>query len=136
MNLSFTVFVAAGLAFGVLFFAKGKPSETRLASVLVPAAKADVRADSNRYLLRSAGNLSCKVIRGGSEGAYTLRAGPDCERLLPGLSKVRFWQERDDGAIVFSRDGADELVAFAAADGAAYESFRPASALISLGAED
>jgi hypothetical protein len=136
MTLSFPAVVAAGLAFGAFFVAKGKPPETALASVLVPAAKADVRTQSNRYLLRSVDNLSCKVIRGGTEGAYTLRADPDCERLLPGLSKVRFWRERDDGAIVFSREGADDLVAFGAADGVAYESFRPVSALISLAADD
>ena len=53
-----------------------------------------------------------------------------------GASKVRFWQERDDAVVVFSRDGIDDLVTFAVADGVAYESFRPASALISVVAVD
>lgn len=137
MNL-FPALVAVGLALGVAVVAKGKPPETTMASMLVTTARAGTSAGTDRYLLRSAGDLACKVVRGAAtgSGSYTLQANEDCERLLQGLSKVRFWQERDDGAIVFSRDGADDLVTFALADGVAYESFRPASALISLAAQD
>jgi hypothetical protein len=65
-----------------------------------------------------------------------MRAGPECDRLLPGLSAARFWQERDGGQIVIGRNLADDLISFAVGDGVAYESFRPASALISMTADD
>lgn len=135
MNL-FPAVVAVGLAFGLAVVAKGKPSETAVASMIAPAAKASV--DTESYRLRSASDRACRLSRGAEagDGTYAIRADADCERLLPGLSKVRFWQERDDGIVVFSRDGTDELVTFAEADGIAYESFRPASALISLAAQD
>ena len=135
MNL-FPAVVAVGLAFGVAVVAKGKPPETGVASMIAPAAKASV--DTESYRLRSANDRACRLSRGAEAGAgtYAVRADPDCERLLPGLSKVRFWQERDDGIVDFSRDGTDELVTFAEADGIAYESFRPASVLISLATDD
>ena len=135
MNL-FPAVVAVGLAFGVAVVAKGKPPETAVASMIVPAAKAGV--DTESYRLRSASDLACRLSRGvqAGDGTYAVHADADCERLLPGLSNVRFWQERDDGIVVFSRDGTDELVTFAEADGIAYESFRPASVLISLATDD
>lgn len=132
----FPAVVAVGLAFGLAVVAKGKPPETAVASIIAPAAKAGVDAES--YRLRSAGDHACRLSRGAETvaGTYAIRADADCERLLPGLSNVRFWQERNDGIVVFSRDGTDELVTFAEADGIAYESFRPASVLISLAVED
>lgn len=136
MNL-FPALVAVGLALGVAVVARGKLPETTMASMLVPTAKAGARPAIDRYLLRTPGNLACTVVREKAidGGAFTLRADLDCERLLPGLSQVRYWRERDD-VVVFSRDGTDDLLAFAVADGAGYESFRPASALISLAAAD
>jgi hypothetical protein len=136
MNL-FPAVVAVGLAFGLAVVAKGKPPETAVASMITPA-RAGTGADGDRYRLQSVSDRACRVSRGAETGAgtYAIRADADCERLLPGLSKVRFWQERDDGIVVFSRDGTDELVTFAEADGVAYESFRPASALISLATDD
>jgi hypothetical protein len=138
MNPSFTALVAVGLALSVAAVAKGKPPEAALALAVLPTAKTEVRTDGNHYRLRSITNLACGLIRGAAadDGSYSLRADLDCERLLPGLSEVRFWQERDDGVIVFSRNGADDVITFAVADGVAYESFRPASALISLAADD
>ena len=135
MNLSFTALITVGLALGVIA-AKGKSSEPE--SVVLSAAKADVRPGEERFVLRLAGNLRCEIARSeaASNGVYTLRAGSECEHLLPGLSEVRFWQEHVDGSVVLGRNLADDLVSFAVADGVAYESFKPASALISLTAED
>ena len=92
MNI-FPALVAAGLALGIALVAKGEPPEGAVASVLVPAARADVPVD-DRYLLRAAGDLACEVVRGNStgDGAFTLQADENCDQLLPGLSQVRFWQ--------------------------------------------
>jgi hypothetical protein len=134
----FPALLAVGLALGGAFLAKGKPPETTAASMLGPVARTGQPSSDGRYLLWSGDDLACAVVRGkaAGDGAYMLSADADCERLLPGLSKVRFWQERDDAVVVFSRDGIDDLVTFAVADGVAYESFRPASALISVVAAD
>lgn len=134
----FPALVAVGLALGVAIAVRDAPPEAAKASLLVAPAKADRAAAGNRFLLRSAGDLACEVVRGAAtgRGSYALQPDADCERLLPGLSQVRFWQDRDDAVVVFSRDGTDDLVTFAVGDGVAYESFRPASALISLAAED
>jgi hypothetical protein len=134
MNLSFTALVAIGLALSAIA-ATGKSPDT---AVLASATRSDAREDGDRFRLRSMDNLSCEIVRGAvaSDGVYSLRADPECDRLLLGLSRVRFWQERNGGVIVFGGNLADDLISFAVADGVAYESFRPASALISLTAHD
>lgn len=134
----FPALVAVGLVLGVAVAVTGAPPDTATASSLAAPAKAGGAAAGNRFLLRSAGDLACEVVRGPATGSggYALQPEAGCERLLPGLSEVRFWQERDDAVVVFSRDGTDGVVTFAVADGVAYESFRPASALISLAAKD
>ena len=136
MNLLLTALVAAGLALGVIA-AKGKSPETG-SETARPVLQTAVQGADERFVLRSADNLSCEIARGEatSSGVYALRADPECEGLLPGLSDVRFWQEGSDGSVVLGRNLADQLISFAVADGVAYESFRPTSALISLAAQD
>ena len=136
MNLLLTALVAAGLALGVIA-AKGKSPETG-SETARPVLQTAVQGADERFVLRSADNLSCEIARGEatSSGVYALRADPECEGLLPGLSDVRFWQEGSDGSVVLGRNLADQLISFAVADGIAYESFRPTSALISLVAQD
>jgi hypothetical protein len=69
-------------------------------------------------------------------GVAELDVEPGCDDVLPGLSRARHWQERDDGSVVISVDGGKAIVSFAVADGVAYESFAPRSPLISLIAEN
>src|SRR5262245_11214648 len=104
MKLSIAVLIATGLAFGAIAAARKSP-ETAAAPILTPAVKADAGENGERYQLRSMDDLSCEVVRGraASDGVYAMRAGPDCDRLLPGLSAARFWRERDGGLIVFGR---------------------------------
>jgi hypothetical protein len=136
MNLSLMALVASGLALGAIAASEKSP-EPAARPELAHMVAADTRQDGERYRLRSMDNLSCQIIRGAaaSDGVYTLRADAACDRLLPGLSRVRFWQEHD-GLIVLGGNLADDLISFAVADGVSYESFRPASALISLTADD
>jgi hypothetical protein len=137
MKLFFTALIATGLAFGAIA-ATGKSPETATDPVFTRVARANGGEGGERYHLRSVDNLSCEVARSAAaaDGVYTMRAGSECDRLLPGLSAARFWRERDGGLIVLGRNLADDLISFAVADGIAYESVRPASALISMTAVD
>ena len=136
MKLSFVVLIATGLAFGAIAATRKSP-EMAVDPILTSEVRADAGRNGERYQLRSMDDFSCEIVRGNaaSDGVYPMRAGPECDRLLAGLSTARFWKERD-GLIVFGRNIADDLISFSVADGVAYESFRPASALISMTAAD
>lgn len=86
------------------------------------------------YRLVADGDEACTVKRGPrlSGGLSQLVIGPACRSLLPGIERARFWREGEDGVVTFSENGADPIVAFAAADGAGYESFAPAVPMLSL----
>lgn len=80
---------------------------------------------------------SCTVRKSPGDGLIaTVSVEPGCDALLPGLSHARYWQEGDDGSIVFSAESHEAIVSFTMADGVAYESFEPRSPLISLIAEN
>ncbi len=85
MNL-FPALVAVGLALGVAVVAKGKPPETTMASMLVTTAKAGTSAGNDRYLLRSAGDLACEVVRGAAtgSGSYALQANAGLRTVATG----------------------------------------------------
>jgi hypothetical protein len=90
------------------------------------------------FLVRALGSdESCRVRKAVMLGGVAeLDVEPGCDDVLPGLSRARHWQERDDGSVVISVDGGKAIVSFAVADGVAYESFAPRSPLISLIAEN
>jgi hypothetical protein len=56
----------------------------------------------------------------------------NCRRLLPGIERAKFWQEKQDGTVALSANGTDPIVTFAVADGDGYESCAPALPLLSL----
>lgn len=115
---------AAALCGGIHFYGGQAP----VAVAATPAASAMV------YRLVANGEQACTVVRGAplDGGLSELRPSPGCEKLMPGLSRARFWREREDGAVAFSADGTDEIAAFASADGEGYESFRPMAPVLSL----
>jgi hypothetical protein len=103
-----------------------------------PSEATGIAQESGIYhLKRGGGSVSCIVARGAdlSEGLSELRVEPSCEDVMPGMATVKYWRETDD-TVIFSRDGDDALVTFAMADGVAYESFAPASPLLSLAFND
>ena len=55
-----------------------------------------------------------------------------CSAMMPALAKARYWQDNSDGTVSFISDEGLAVVEFFAADGIAYESFRPETALLSL----
>jgi hypothetical protein len=72
-------------------------------------------------------SASCEIVKGKAQrsGRAPLTVDPACERVLPGMSRVRFWREKPDGSIDFTGEAGEALATFAAGKGVAYESFRP-----------
>jgi hypothetical protein len=57
---------------------------------------------------------------------------PACDRVLPGLSSVQYWQEGADGTVTWSADGTTASVVFGVGDGVAYESVEPRIPVLAL----
>jgi hypothetical protein len=90
---------------------------------------------SNSYRLVANGDQgACAVTRGASisDGLSLLTVAPTCRRLLPGIERAKFWRDQNDGTVAFSANGVDPIVTFAVADGDGYESYAPATPLLSL----
>ncbi|ESY67729.1 MAG: hypothetical protein E5Y02_06725 [Mesorhizobium sp.] len=94
-------------------------------------------APSNTYRLVANGDeAACAVSRGAeiSDGLSLVTVAPTCRRLLPGIEQAKFWREQTDGSVAFSANGIDPIVTFSIADGNGYESYAPATPLLSLAA--
>jgi len=90
---------------------------------------------SNSYRLVANGDQgACAVTRGASisDGLSLLTVAPTCRPLLPGIERAKFWRDQNDGTVAFSANGVDPIVTFAVADGDGYESYAPATPLLSL----
>lgn len=82
-------------------------------------------------------STSCMVVKGEalSPGYASLKVNPGCDEVYGGLSRARFWRERADGSIAFMDSDNAPIAEFAFGDGVDYESYLPASAMLSLWAE-
>ncbi len=82
-------------------------------------------------------STSCMITRGEelTPGYAPLNVNKGCDEIHPGLSNVKFWREREDGSIAFMDAENSAVAEFAFGDGVDYESYQPASALLSLWAE-
>lgn len=69
-------------------------------------------------------------------GLRPLRLAPGCVAGNPGLAEARYWLERRDGTVAFSGEDGRIVVEFAAADGAAFESYSPPQPVMTLFAGD
>lgn len=87
-----------------------------------------------RFRLSAAGGSSCIVTRFAAKTGEPARLAADdgCNAVMPGLSKLRLWQEASDGSVMLSDVRGTVLATFAAADGAGYESFEPLRPLMAL----
>ncbi|QPC89419.1 hypothetical protein [Mesorhizobium sp. INR15] len=98
---------------------------------------ADEATPSSSFRLVANGDEgACAVTRGAavSAGVSLLTVDANCRGLMPGIERAKFWRERDDGTVAFSANGIDPIVTFSVADGDGYESYAPASPLLSLAA--
>jgi len=115
---------AAAVAGGVQLFHGG--SGESIASETAP---------SSSYRLTANGDeAACAIRRGAnmSDGLSLLTVAPNCRKLLPGIERAKFWREEADGTVAFSANGIDPIVTFSVADGDGYESYAPATPLLSL----
>lgn len=92
------------------------------------------RPTVERLTLQSSGETdTCTIEKSRAAGPVThVVVAPECDRLLPGLSKATSWIEQADGTVALSADGSAPAAVFAEADGVAYESIEPRTPLLSL----
>ena len=83
-------------------------------------------------------DTGCSVVveKRGLDRAGGLRLGDACAETAPEMAGLRFWAENADGSISFGESEGKAVYSFAAADGAAYESYDPQTPLISLISSD
>ena len=97
----------------------------------------EVTRSSTYRLVANGDEGACAVSRRAeiSDGLSLLTVAPTCRRLIPGIERAKFWRDQNDGTVAFSANGIDPIVTFAAADGDGYESYAPATPLLSLAGE-
>lgn len=86
----------------------------------------------------SADSTGCSLAAGHAPegGLRPLRLAPGCVADNPGLAEARYWLDRPDGTVAFSGADGRVLAEFAAADGAAFESYHPRLPVMTLFADD
>ena len=106
----------------------------RLNSSASAAPEARSNPPVERFLLQASGDeQTCPIEKAKGNGPVTyVMIAPQCDELLPGLSKAQFWIENQDGTVMLSADGRSPSIIFARADGVAYESIKPRMPLMSL----
>ncbi|WP_157188234.1 AprI/Inh family metalloprotease inhibitor [Nitratireductor pacificus] len=102
-----------------------------------PAGSARVAESAGQRvftLARAGADLGCAVTMAPVPPMQRaeLRLTDACPETLPALAEVRYWQDDGDGAVMFLGEQGQPVVEFFAADGVAYESIRPARAMLSL----
>lgn len=99
-----------------------------------PAAEAAPDPAVEMFQLQASGDAAtCLVEKAVGAGALShVIVAPDCEAVMPGLSKIRYWREQADGTVALSPDGRTPTVVFGLADGVAYESVAPRAPLMAL----
>jgi hypothetical protein len=102
------------------------------------SAADEVTPSSTYRLVANGDEAACAVSRDAeiSAGLSLLTVASTCRRLLPGIERAKFWREQNDGTVAFSANGIDPIVTFAVADGDGYESYAPATPLLSLAVGD
>ena len=124
-----SVLVAAAALFGGVQLFHGGAGQS---------AAGEVTRSTSFRLVANGDEGDCAVTRGAAinDGLSLLTVAPNCRRLLPGIERAKFWREEQDGTVAFSADGIDPIVTFSVADGDGYESYAPATPLLSLATAD
>ncbi len=136
MNLAISTVVAAGLLVAAGVISSGPGGERQAIAATAVAMPQAGAFEDEIFRMSSAGDISCAITRGDQVSAdrLELEVEPSCAALLPGIEHAKYWQEQEDGSVVFTENGKDAIVSFSFGDGVAYESFEPSTPLISLDA--
>ena len=125
--------LAGGSMFAVVAMAGLKlHSQAQAAPDAAPAPQMEA------FRLQASGDVAdCTIAKAiGAGPLVRVSVAQDCDGLLPGLSKMRYWREGADETVTLSTDGKMASVVFGPADGVAYESLEPRTPLMSLIASD
>lgn len=135
------VLVSGALALGLLGstgYLSLHPANGSKSAAGPAGADADlsVRAHPVFALAKAGVDQGCAVTMGATLPMQRaeLELTEACAAMMPALAKARYWQDNSDGTVAFISDEGRAVVEFFAADGVAYESFRPETALLSLSA--
>ncbi|MBZ9676550.1 hypothetical protein [Mesorhizobium sp. ES1-1] len=128
MKKTLSILAVAAALFGCALLLDSGSGESAAAAV----------TPSNTFTLVANGDEGvCTVTRGDalSDSLSRLTVAPNCRQLLPGVEQAKFWREQNDGVVAFSANGVDPIVTFSVADGDGYESYAPATPILSLAAD-
>lgn len=107
---------------------------------LIVAALPETGDREARFRLRSSTlDTDCSIAAEETvveDGRRRLRLDAACARLVPVLEGARWWLERPDGSVAFALADGRVVAEFAAADGAAFESYAPRLPIMTLLAAD
>lgn len=132
-----TAYATTAVLAGMLL-AAGAIQKTSEPDLVTTASIAPSPAQDGFRLVSTAGEADCLLAVGyAPEGRMRpLRLAPGCVADNPELAGARYWLDRPDGAIAFSGADGNIVAEFAAADGAAFESYYPARPVMTLLALD
>lgn len=118
-----------------LILAAGAVGQAPETDSLTTASIAPVHAPDRFRLLSSGEAGECRLSVGQAAKDATkrpLQLAQACLADHPGLAGAHYWVEQADGAIALSEVGGHVLARFAAADGAAFESYYPTLPVMTL----
>ena len=134
---------AAGLlaaaVLAAVAFDLGPRLETTMLDTTTTASLAPAAAPQDSFrLVSTSGGVGCSLAAGDAteDGLRPLRLAAGCAADNPALAQARYWLDRPDGTVAFSGADGRILAEFAAADGAAFESYHPPLPIMTLIAED
>jgi hypothetical protein len=123
---SFALLVGIGLAAVAIV---GLRLNSSASAAPVPESAAPIE----RFVLQASGDApDCSIEKAEGQGLTHVLVSSACDAVLPGLSKLHYWNEKPDGTVELSADGHAATVVFAPSDGVAYESVEPRVPLMSL----
>lgn len=120
---------AAILAAASIFQAGPRLDATTTASLATAGAPQD------RFrLVSTLGEAGCSLTAGqaGKDGLRPLVLAAGCIDGNPALAQARYWLDRPDGTVALSAADGRVVAEFAAADGAAFESYDPPLPVMTL----
>ncbi|RIK85727.1 MAG: hypothetical protein DCC69_09145 [Hyphomicrobiales bacterium] len=128
----------AALALAAGAFQPNPELDTTATSSVAPAMAAQESFRLVSTWSGAGGGAGCSLAAGNAAegGSRPLRLAPGCIADNPALAEARYWLDRPDGTVAFSGADGRVLAEFAAADGAAFESYHPRLPVMTLFADD
>ncbi len=126
------IFAGLGVAAAVVAFPIARQQSGVFAvAAVTDEAPAETPGFTGRMrILSPASQHSCILTRTALEGTGPVTPDGHCAQLLPVLGDVAGWEENADGSVVLTDRNGREILMLGLADGHAYESISPATAML------